>query len=630
MLFGYMGKILQVNLTSGEISVETPSEQFYRTHFGGRAIIAYYLLKRLEAGIDPLSPKNLLIFATGVLTGTTPSGSGRNSVGAKSPLTGGFGDAEVGGWWGSELKKAGYDAIVVSGRADNPEYLWMNDDHVELRDASHIWGTSTAEAEHVLKKELNESNLRVCQIGPAGEKLVRYACVVNDLSHFAGRCGLGAVMGSKNLRAIAVRGHHSVQVSKPQELLALAKWKSANMQTPHSGGRPLKTLRDLGTAAGVLALNAGNGLPTRNFSDGVFEHAENISGERMRDTILVRRDTCYACAVICKRVVKLETPYSVDAIYGGPEYETLAAFGSNCGIGDLEALAKASEICAANGLDSISTGNAIAFGMECAERGLIPREMDAVRIEFGSSKSMLGILDLIIKRKGIGKILGEGVKRAAEQLGEGTSDFAMHVKGQEIPMHEPRIKHALGLGYAVSPTGADHMHNVHDTGYTKETENLKDLAAFGILEPLPATDLGPAKVRLFKYASLWKHFYNCAVLCMFLNYTVAQLVEFVNATTSWNTSSWELMKVAERAVNMTRIFNLREGFTSKDDSLPSRFYEQFKNSQMQSNLNEKTLEEAKKLYYEMMGWSETGVPRLATLYELDLGWLASTLPKISQ
>jgi aldehyde:ferredoxin oxidoreductase len=206
----------------------------------------------------------------------------------------------------------------------------------------------------------------------------------------------------------------------------------------------------------------------------------------------------------------------------------------------------------------------------------------------------------------------------------------MHVKGQEIPMHEPRIKHALGLGYAVSPTGADHMHNVHDTGYTKETENLKDLAAFGILEPLPATDLSPAKVRLFKYASLWRHFYNCAVLCMFLNYTVEQLVEFVNATTGWNTSSWELMKVAERAVNMTRVFNLREGFTSKDDSLPSRFYEQFKNSQTKSNLNEKTLEEAKKLYYEMMGWNESGVPRLATLHELNLGWLASTIPQTSQ
>jgi len=627
MPFGYAGRILQVNLTNSEMSIDTPGDLFYRKYLGGRAVIAYYLLQKLNAGIEPLSPQNLLIFATGVLTGTTPSGSGRNSVGAKSPLTGGFGDAEVGGFWGSELKRAGYDAIVVAGRADQPAYLWIHDGQVEFRDASHIWGTSTAEAEHTIKKELNDSNLRVCQIGAAGERLVRYACIVNDLSHFAGRCGLGAVMGSKNLRAIAVRGHGNIQVSKPQELLALAKWKSSNMQTEHIGGRPLKALRDVGTAGGLLGLNAGNGLPTRNFSAGVFEQAENISGERMRDTILVKRDTCYACAVICKRVVKLEAPYPVDSTYGGPEYETLAAFGSNCGVGNLEALAKANEICAANGLDSISTGNTIAFAMECAEKGLIPREMGGISIEFGSATSMLAILAMIVSRKGIGKILGEGTKRAAAQIGGGAEELAMHVKGQEIPMHEPRIKHALGLGYAVSPTGADHMHNIHDTGFAKETQSLKDLAAFGILEPLPATDLSPAKVRLFTYASLWRHFYNCAVLCMFLNYTVGQMVEFVNATTGWNTSSWELMKVAERAVNMTRIFNLREGFTSKDDLLPRRFYKQFENSQAQSNLSEESLERAKKLYYAMMGWSETGVPELAKLHELDLAWLESTLPR---
>lgn len=621
MPFGYVGRILQVDLTDNEIAVDTPGDELYRKYFGGRAVIAYYLLQRLKPGVDPLSPENVLVFATGVLTGTTPSGSGRNSVGAKSPLTGGFGDAEVGGFWGTELKKAGSDAIVIAGRAHRPEYLWIHDGQVEFRDASHIWGTSTGEAERTIKKELNDSNVRVCQIGPAGENLVRYACIVNDLNHFAGRCGLGAVMGSKNLRAIAVRGHSSIQTSRPQDLLTLAKWKASNLQTEHSGGRPLKALRDSGTSGILMALNAASGLPTRNFRDGVFEQADNISGERMRDTILVRRDTCYACAVTCKRVVKLEEPYRVDPIYGGPEYETLAALGSNCAVNDLAALAKANEICAANGLDTISAGNAIAFAMECAEKGLIAKENDGVAVEFGSAESMLGILGLIIGREGIGKVLGEGVKRASDQMGGGASELAMHVKGQEIPMHDPRIKAALGLGYAVSPTGADHMHNVHDTIYAKETQNLRDLGAFGILEPLPATDLSPAKVRLFTYASLWKHFYNCAVLCMFLNYNVEQMVELVNATTGWNTSSWELMKVAERAVTMARIFNLREGFTSQDDSLPKRFYEQFERGSVRNNLSEESLENAKKLHYAMMGWSETGVPKSAKLHELDLGWL---------
>jgi aldehyde:ferredoxin oxidoreductase len=371
----------------------------------------------------------------------------------------------------------------------------------------------------------------------------------------------------------------------------------------------------------VLNLNATNGLPTRNFRDGVFEQADRISAERMRDSILAKRDTCYACALVCKRVVKLDKPYHVDPTYGGPEYETLGAFGSNCAVGELEVLVKANEICAANGLDTISAGNAIAFAMECAERGLIPGNSAGVPVKFGSAESMMGLLNLIIRREGIGKILGEGVKRASEQIGGSSSEFAMHIKGQEVPMHDPRIKHAMGLGYAVSPTGPDHMHNIMDPIYEKETQDLKDVTPLGIIEPLPAMDLSPSKVRLFMYVSLWRHFYNCAVVCLFLKYEVRQMIEWVNAATGWNTSSWELMKVAERAVNMTRIFNIREGFTSKDDLLPQRFYEQQEKGLERNNLNKESLEKAKKLYYAMMGWSEAGVPSAAKLHELNLGWL---------
>jgi len=618
--YGYNGKILRVNLSNRTITAETPDENFYRTYMGGEGVIAYYLLKEVQPGTEPLSPDNKLIFAPGILTGVPLAGSGRNSVGAKSPLTGGFGSADGGGFFGAELKRAGWDGIIVEGKADRPVYLWINDDQVEIRDASHLWGKTTAPVQAVIREELGDPNIRVAQIGPAGEKLVRYACVINDLKHAAGRTGMGAVMGSKHLKAVAVRGHQPVELADPVKVQAMAKWLGENVERLAGG------MRDLGTAAGLMALHHSGGLPTRNFREGAFEGAEKISGQTMRDTILVKRENCFACPVNCKRVVQVEEPYQVDPIYGGPEYETLGSFGSTCGVDDLKAIAKANELCNANSLDTISTGVTIAFAMECYERGILSQaETDGLELKFGNADAMLKLVEKIARREGFGDILAEGSMRAAAKIGRGAEKYAIHVKGQEVPMHEPRLKHGLGLGYTVSPTGADHVHNIHDTGYAKSVEGLKP---FGILEPLPANDLSLDKVRMFLAEVHMSHFANCAVACIFVPWDNNQKVEIVRAVTGWNTSLWELAKVGERATTLARVFNLREGFTAEDDYLTERFLEPFADGPLAGvAVDREKLAAARSGYYTLMGWDAAGVPTAAKLHELGVGWAVKTLKK---
>lgn len=625
-MYGVNGRILKVDLTDGKIVTERPSENFYRTYFGGRALIAYYLLKESKAGVDPFSPENPVIFATGVVTGHSFSGSGRNSVGAKSPLTGAYGDSEAGGFWGAELKRAGYDAIVIKGKAKKPSYVWIHDGEVELRDANHLWGKPTGEVEYIIKKELGDAGTRVTQIGPAGERLVRYACIVNDLSHFAGRTGIGAVMGSKNLRAIAVRGRRNPKVADAKRILEVVKWMKDNYNSIELPiGRTLKGFHDTGTAGGLTALNAASGLPTRNFAEGSFENAEEISGETLRDTMLVGRHTCYACAVACKRTVRTEGDYSVDPKYGGPEYETLASLGSNCGVNDLRVIAKANEICAAYGVDTISAGATIAFAMECFEKSILTeRDTGGVELKFGNAKAMIQLLTSIVRREGLGKTLGEGVKRASEKIGRGCQRYALHVKGQEIPMHEPRLKKGLGVGYAVSPTGADHCHNLHDTLFASEGTWVRESRALGFLTPLAASDLSSAKIRLLVYFSNWRHLLNCVEICQFLPYNYSTVADIVNAVMGWNSTVWELMKVGERAATLTRVFNVREGMKSEDDCLPDRFSTPFAEGPIAGEaISKNELERAKHMYYGMMGWNSlTGIPTNEKLHELGLGWLA--------
>jgi aldehyde:ferredoxin oxidoreductase len=614
---GYHGKILRVDLSREKTTIVTPDDIFYRRYVGGEGFVAYYLLKELPPNIDPLSPENLLIFAAGPLTGTTISGSSRNSVGAKSPLTGGFGESEVGGFWAAELKKAGYDAIIIKGKAKKPLYLWIKDDQIEFRDASKIWGKETADSLDSIRNELADKQVRVSQIGPGGENLVRYACIMSDLRNAAGRTGMGAIMGSKNLKAIAVKGSKRPKVADKAKILALRK-KMTEVYL-----KDLEHFSLLGTGGDRMEAFTWTGnLPVHNFRDGDFPGAEKIDPRNIKNTLGMKMEGCYACPIRCKKVVGFKEPWEVLPKYGGPEYESLGALGSNCGVDDVKAVCKANELCNRYTLDVISTGVTIGFAMECFEEDIITKtETDGIELTFGNGEALVAMVEKIAKREGFGNILAEGVKRAAEEIGNGAEQLAVHVKGQEVPMHSPRLKRALGLGYAVSPTGADHMHNLNDQFLTNEG-SIEKFAPIGIMETIPLEDLGPKKVRALMYQTNWRVVYNCLVMCMFQPWNHQEIVEMTRAVTGWNISLFELMKLGERVTTMARVFNLQEGLTIKDDTLPARFYHPKTSGDLAAvAVDPVILNIARENYYLMMGWDKNGIPMDEKLEELDIGWV---------
>ncbi|MFC2071256.1 aldehyde ferredoxin oxidoreductase family protein [Chloroflexota bacterium] len=625
MPHGYNGRVLRIDLSSGKLTTEEYPDNFYRQYFGGEGFIGYFLVKELPQGVEPLSPDNKLIFAAGPLTGVPAGGCGRHSVGAKSPLTGGFGEADSGGYWGAELKMAGFDAVIVEGRAEKPVYVFIEDGEVSLKNADHLWGMKALECQNTIRKELGDTNIKVALIGPAGENLVRFASIMNDLDAAAGRTGMGAVMGSKNLKAIACRGHQRLSLADPLATKAIARWIKDNAPVYN------KKFRDLGTACMVSILNEVGGLPTRNFQFSVFESANKISGETMLDTIFSKRRGCFACPVQCKREVTVNEPYKVNPRYGGPEYETIAALGSDCGINDLKAIAMGNELCNAYGIDTISCGATIAFAMECFENGLLTKkDTGGIDLHFGNVSAMLQMIEQIALRRDFGDTLAEGVARASKKIGAGAEKFALHVKGQEIPMHEPRLKQGLGVGYSISPTGADHCHNMHDTAYVSISSALEDIAALGILEPIPADDLSGSKVKLLAYQANWIHFLNCAVCCYFVmslsRVGFERTAQLVSSVTGWNTTVFEIMKVGERAVNLARIFNLKEGFTSKDDNMPERFFTPQTSGPLQVALDSQAFQKAKEMYYEMMAWPN-GSPSPGKLGELGIDWAIPMIQK---
>jgi aldehyde:ferredoxin oxidoreductase len=431
---------------------------------------------------------------------------------------------------------------------------------------------------------------------------------------------MGAVMGSKNLKAIAAKGRERVKIVDSQKIREMMAWFNENM--PKFIRPP--GVNTCGTGAGMDSHAKSGNLPYHNFRDGNFPNPDAISAPTIKNTISVGMETCFACSVRCKKAVKIEGEINVEPKYGGPEYETLAAFGSDCGIDDLTAICKANELCQRYTLDTISTGATVAFAMECFEKGILTeKDTEGIELNFGNANAMLEVVRLIARREGIGNLLGEGVRRAAEKLGPEAEKFAVHVKGLEVPMHDPRLKKGLGLGYATSPTGADHSHNLHDTGF--DERSLADMKSLGILDPVPANDFGPAKVRLFKYYSIWRGLNNCLELCNFPPWSCEQKVELVKAVTGWNTTAFELSKVGERALNMTRAFNFREGFTVKDDWLPDRFFHPHNVGALSKTaVNSDELREARRIYYRMMQWGEdTGAPTRETLEELDIGWVAN-------
>ena len=625
MGYGYTGKILRVDLTKARVTVEHPEDDFYRQYLGGAAFIAHFLLKEQESQIDPFDPQSMLIFANGVITGTPVAGSGRNAVGGKSPLTGTFMSSEVGGYWGAELKHAGYDAILIQGQAAKPVYLFIQDDAVDIRDAAHLWGKTTGATQKLIADEVGISNIRTALIGPAGEKRVRFACILNDLRHSVGRGGMGAVMGAKNLKGIAIKGGQSSESADPDGVKEIVRWFGDSFMDLAGG------LYKEGTLGGIPEYSKAGGLPVRNFREGVFAGADKISADTYLKTIKSGRSGCYACPVRCKQVVTVGEPYNVDAVYGGPEFETVLALGSNCGIDDLGAIAKANEIANAYGVDTIDLGGVIAFAMECAEEGILTeKETQDLDLSFGNAQAMLKVTEMICGREGIGDLLAEGSARAARHLGKGAQDFAMHCKGAQLPMHSPYYKQVTGLGYALSPTGADHIRNLLHVQYLEEPGFLLNkYKTFGIFRPRPKEDFSsPDRIRLYMYISNWQTVYDCMGMYLFVGNACGpnRVGEIVEKVTGWNTTVWELMKTGERCMNMMRAFNVREGLKREDDRLPPRLHKALASGPLKgARFDPDEFEKAKETYYLMMGWNSQGKPTLAKLQELGIEWVAEAM-----
>jgi aldehyde:ferredoxin oxidoreductase len=628
MSYGYTGNILHLDLTSKKHWIEHPPEVFYRTYWGGRALALYYMLKEMKAHTDPLSPDNLLIFAPSVLTGTPAPAIPRYTVCAKSPLTGAQGESEAGGWWGPELKKAGFDALIVKGASTTPIYLWIKDGKIEIKEAAHLWGKDTGTTQKMIREELADDKVRIAQIGPAGENLVRFANIVNELAHFNGRNGLGAVMGSKKLKAIAVRG------TKPIDLYDKEKVSQVTKEiTKRVLDNPLsRDLRELGTPGVIRPSYEAGCLPSYNWTTGYFKEGESLTAETYNKTILKETKGCYACPIRCKRVAEVNEPdLKVDPAYGGPEYETIVAFGSICGISDLKYIAKANELCNRYTMDTISTGMVIAFAMQCYQEGLLTKEDTAgIELTFGNKEALLVLVKKIAYREGLGDLLSQGSYLASQKIGKGAEKLIHQVKKQEIAMHDPRVKTGVGLQYALSDYGADHMKAAHDPFFkAQDSVGVKTMSGLGILEPVSPTDIGEKKVALFKLLDIYWTVFDILGVCYF-GYvprsvgTMEELLEIIQSATGWETTWFELMKLGERSINMARIFNHREGFTSKDDTLPEVFYRDFKGGPLDGKLaiHKEDFQKAIRLRYQLMGWNaDTGIPAPAKLIELGLTWL---------
>jgi len=616
-------KILRVNLGDRTTLIQDMPFDSIRPFMGGRAFGAYTLLQEVPAGADPLGSENKLIFATGVLTYSKLSGTSRFSVMAKSPLSGGYGEAEAGGWWGPELVAAGFNAIILEGKAETPVYLWIHNGEVEIRDASSIWGMTNKKAYDWLIAQ--HGRARIAQIGPAGENLVRYAHILNELHHVNGRSGMGSVMGSKKIKAIVVHGTAERQLAHPEEFEVFRQWHNQYLTTSFYG----KYFREHGTSSGLEYQNMMGGLPTRNFRQMVFEEANKINGKVLDEQYSKGRGTCYGCTLRCKPISFVPDDDTVDPVLGGPEFETMAAMGSLLGISDMAAIVKVNAQINDYGLDSISLGGTIAFAMECYEAGLLTdQDTGGLKLNFGNSTSMLKLVELIAYREGIGDLLAEGSLRAARKIGKGAEAFAMQVKGQEMPMHDPRTKISQALAYSVCPTGADHNTSPFDDMYAKKGGYLDNVKPLGILEPVPERSLGPEKVRLYTYLHLERSLYNTLLICSFVAnptapMTINKLTEVTRAVTGWDLSEWEMMKVGERGVTLARLFNIKQGLSSADDWLPARMMEPIPSGNKAGlSVNPQELQQAIKTYYGMMGWNEEGVPTKAKLAELGLANMA--------
>jgi aldehyde:ferredoxin oxidoreductase len=614
-----MGIILRVDLTAGAVKTEPLPEEMAKLYIGGRGIGAKILYDEVKAGVDPLSPANKLVFANGPLTGTIAQSCSRWMVITKSPLTGGIIRSTTGGSFGAELKSAGFDVLIVEGKTDKPVYLWIKDNQVEIRDAAKLKGLLSDETASAVRKELKDEKIKVATIGPAGEKLVRFAAIVDD-RRTASRGGVGTVMGSKNLKAIAVRGSKRIELADRAKLKEVTKNQVAtSQQSPLFQG-----FSHLGTPGSTVLIHELGVYPVRNFQDGVLEgFHENLTPEKIEE-VFVKDVHCHNCYIHCGSIMKVVSgPYASDGVEG-PEFETVWSFGGEVGNTNLGMIIEANRICDDYGVDTISAGNCIGFAMELYEKGILTRkDVDGLDLTWGNQEAIIRLLKKIATREGIGNLLAEGTKRAAQKIGKGADRYAMHVKGLEIPAYDPRGAKAHGLNLATSNIGASHM-----TGYA--TQEL-----FGIPESVERfTPEGKGKLCKWNQdlMTISDSIIACGFPFLFGWLGIATYKQLLPAATGIEDFSDEsyLLEIGERIYTVERAFNVREGFSRKDDILPSRFLNETpKSGPVKGHVFE--MEQILDEYYEGRGWDKkTGNPTRTKLESLGLKFVADELEKIGK
>ncbi|MGV8980091.1 aldehyde ferredoxin oxidoreductase family protein [Clostridium sp.] len=600
-MFGWMGKILRVNLSNGDINIEDLNIEDAKLYIGGRGLGTKIFMDEVEPTVEPFSPENKLIFMTGPLTGTLGASAGRYEVIAKAPLTGTIGASNSGGHFGPELKFAGYDGIIFEGKSEKPVYLYVNNDNVELRGAEHLWGKTVFETTDDVLNE-TDPNARVACIGPAGEKLVLFATVMNDKHRAAGRSGLGAVMGSKNLKAVVVRGTGTVEVAKPAEFMKSCKIARDKIKANPVTGVGLPTY---GSQILVNILNQSGALPTRNWRDGgVFKDAEDISGEALTEKYLVKNKGCFACSIGCGRLTKIKDG-KFKSSGEGPEYEAGWSFGADCGVKELDAVCKANFICNEYGLDPITLGSTIACAMELYDKGLITKDELGGELKFGNAEAVVDFTLKTAKREGFGDKLAEGSYRLAESYGR--SELSMSVKKQEMSAYDARAVQGIGLGFATSNRGACHVR-----GYMISPEIL------GLpqkLDPLVTTDKAQWLIIFQDLTAV----VDSAGICLFTTFAIGlpEISEMIRTAIGYDYTDEEILMAGERIWNLEKLFNLKAGFTKADDTLPERLLkEPLPGGPGKGMVVE--LDTMLDEYYSLRGWDKESIPTEAKIKELSI------------
>lgn len=626
--FGFNNRILRIDLNSKKISINKVKDYLVNRYLGGPCNGIDYLLRNLEYGIDPLSKKNILIFSTSILTGIDCSGCSIYSVLSKSPITGYIGETFSAGFWGVELKKTGFDMIIVEGGLKKPGYLYINNENVEIRNAEKIWGKECAESYNFLIDEIGDDKTKIALIGPAGENLVRFASIINDNLFSSPRLGMGAVMGSKKLKAICVRGSNKINTYNEREIKRLSlKFKNHFLENPVN-----RSHFDPGGASSFLDwVSKGGFLSSKNYRTSFFKDSEKIDGKKIAKKYDYVNVNCSNCYGGCKGRLKNVSSLGINESYCSPEFETLASIPYNCQVGDISYALKLCETTYKYGLDGISLGAVLSFAIECYKNKLIDlKDTEGVKLEWGNGSSLLRIIEKIVFRKGIGGILAEGVKIASEKI-KGSKPFAVHVKGLEIPMHDPRFKQMVGLGYAVYPIGPNESCVEHDNDFDFDAPKLymDKVKPLSIYERIDSASLSDEKVRMFYYLQIAFSMLDALGACKFAFspvrfFSYQDLVDMVSAVTGSESSLFELMKLGERRLAMLGIFRDRESKKQDDNKLPDIFFKEIEDGPLKGlKMDEKIFKKARKLFYRLAGYDEkNGRPRYYKLVELGIQDLA--------